>query len=259
MREAARQPWRTASAPAADRGNARARGHRVPVLPGGIAVRVDAHVDDLRWVLDVATGAGEAAAMAVHSCSCPALRQRSSRIPGSDSALTAASLSRAAGWPGVAGRVRSAAGRGPRVLHPRVDVRSWPWTNLKLLVTPTRERVVSRPESGAPSMAHRTTTCLRLSHLPLTVRSWAHPIGRTRRQDGEIVPFENDADQDAALVQWNRMTICHPAAWVAGAYVIIGPTTTSYVDLSARTVTQSRTADGSWQPSALSDFTSLPG
>jgi hypothetical protein len=41
--------------------------------------------------------------------------------------------------------------------------------------------------------------------------------------------------------------------------VIIGPTTTSYVDLSARTVTQSRTADGSWLPSALSDFTSLPG
>jgi hypothetical protein len=49
------------------------------------------------------------------------------------------------------------------------------------------------------------------------------------------------------------------AAWAAGAYVIIGPTTTSYVDLSARTVTQSRTADGSWLPSALSDFTSLPG
>ena len=84
------------------------------------------------------------------------------------------------------------------------------------------------------------------------------PIGRTRRQDGEIVPFENDADQDAALVQWNQMTMCHPAAWAAGAYVIIGPTTTSYVDLSARTVTQSRTADGSWQPSALSDFMSLP-
>ena len=65
------------------------------------------------------------------------------------------------------------------------------------------------------------------------------PIGRTRRQDGEIVPFENDADQDAVLVQWNQMTMCHPAAWVAGAYVIIGPTTTSCVDLSARTVTQS--------------------
>ena len=75
----------------------------------------------------------------------------------------------------------------------------------------------------------------------------------------QIVPFENDADQDAVLVQWNQMTMCHPAAWAAGAYVIIGPTTTSYVDLSARTVTQSRTADGSWQPSALSDFMSLPG
>jgi hypothetical protein len=85
------------------------------------------------------------------------------------------------------------------------------------------------------------------------------PIGRTRRPDGEIVPFENNADQDAALVQWNQMTMCHPAIWTAGAYVIIGPTTTSYVDLSARTVTQSRTADGSWQPSVLSDFTSLPG
>jgi len=85
------------------------------------------------------------------------------------------------------------------------------------------------------------------------------PIGRTRRQDGGIVPFENDADQNAALVQWNRMTMCHPAVWADGACVIIGPTTTSYVDLSARTVTQSRTADGSWQPSALSDFMSLPG
>ena len=85
------------------------------------------------------------------------------------------------------------------------------------------------------------------------------PIGRTRRQDGEIVPFEINADQDAALVQWHRMTMCHAAAWAAGACVIIGPTTTSYVDLSARTVTQSRTADGSWLPSALSDFTSLPG
>ena len=62
------------------------------------------------------------------------------------------------------------------------------------------------------------------------------PIGRTRRQDGEIVLFENDADQDAALVQWNRMTMCHAAAWAAGAYAIIGPTTTSSVDLSARTV-----------------------
>ena len=85
------------------------------------------------------------------------------------------------------------------------------------------------------------------------------PIGRTRRQGGEIVPFwkMTPTRQDAALVQWNRITMCHPAVWAAGAYVIIGPTTTSYVDLSARTVTQSRTADGSWQPSSLSDFTSL--
>jgi hypothetical protein len=83
-------------------------------------------------------------------------------------------------------------------------------------------------------------------------------IGRPPRPDGEIVRFENDADQDAALVQWNQMTMCHRAIWVAGAYVIIGPTTTSYVDRSARTVTQSRTADGSWQPSALSDLAPLP-
>ena len=68
--------------------------------------------------------------------------------------------------------------------------------------------------------------------------SLSHPNRPDQRPDGEIVLFENDADQDAALVQWNRMTMCHPAVLAAGAYVIIGPTTTSYVDLSARTVTR---------------------
>jgi hypothetical protein len=79
------------------------------------------------------------------------------------------------------------------------------------------------------------------------------PVGR-HRQNGEIVPFENDEDQADAMIQWCEMTAAHPAAVAAGAFVTIGPTVTCFFDIQSRTVIQSRTADGAWQPSAMSDL-----
>jgi hypothetical protein len=69
------------------------------------------------------------------------------------------------------------------------------------------------------------------------------PVGRIR-QNGEIVLFENDADHADAVNTWMMMTQNHPATLAAGACVIIGPTTTSYMDIRSRVITQSRTADG---------------
>lgn len=80
------------------------------------------------------------------------------------------------------------------------------------------------------------------------------PVGRRRRRNGKVVLFKNKADQDSTTEGWSLMTLNHPATLAAGACVVIGPTTTSYMDLRTHTVIQSRTADGAWQPSALSDF-----
>jgi hypothetical protein len=79
------------------------------------------------------------------------------------------------------------------------------------------------------------------------------PVGRRRRRNGNVVLFKSHADQVKAMEGWLEMTWEHPATQAAGACVIIGPTTTSYMDLQTRTVLQSRSADGTWQPSALSD------
>ena len=78
------------------------------------------------------------------------------------------------------------------------------------------------------------------------------PIGRHRR-NGDVVLFENKADQDDAMATWCPMAISHPATVAAGACVIIGPTTTSYMDLQTRMAWQSGTADGAWKPSAATD------
>jgi hypothetical protein len=79
------------------------------------------------------------------------------------------------------------------------------------------------------------------------------PIGRYR-QNGEVVLFENtDEDAAATVAMWQDMVLEHPATLAAGACVIIGPTTTSYMDIRTRTMIQSRTADGTWKPSATSD------
>jgi|SRR4051812_10907250 hypothetical protein len=80
------------------------------------------------------------------------------------------------------------------------------------------------------------------------------PIGR-HRQNGAVVMFEDDdPDQDAVMDQWNELVFNHPATLAAGGCVIIGPTTTTYVDLRSGIATQSETEDGAWQPSALSDW-----
>jgi hypothetical protein len=85
------------------------------------------------------------------------------------------------------------------------------------------------------------------------------PVGRRRRRNGKVVLFKDHADQVEAMEGWVEMTWEHPASLAAGACVIIGPTTTSYMDLQTKTVVQSRTADGAWQPSALSDWQDAEG
>jgi hypothetical protein len=80
------------------------------------------------------------------------------------------------------------------------------------------------------------------------------PVGRRRRRNGKVVLFKDHADQAESMEGWVEMTWENPASRAAGACVIIGPTTTSYYDLQTKTVLNSRTAEGAWQPSALSDF-----
>jgi hypothetical protein len=87
------------------------------------------------------------------------------------------------------------------------------------------------------------------------------PVGRKRRRNGKVVLFKSRADQAEGMKGWVEMMWEHPATLAAGACVIIGPTTTSYFDLQTKTVVQSPTADGAWQPSAVYDVvsdTSLP-
>lgn len=79
------------------------------------------------------------------------------------------------------------------------------------------------------------------------------PVGRVR-QNGKVVLFESKADGEDAIEAWHEMTLHHPATQAAGGCVIIGPTTTSFCDLRSKTMLQSRTADGVWEPSALSDW-----
>jgi hypothetical protein len=78
------------------------------------------------------------------------------------------------------------------------------------------------------------------------------PIG-WRRQDGEIVPFENDADLVEGNQQWMDRLMSHPAAIAAGAYVIVGPTQTMFTNLRNRTVIKCRRNHGEWKPSAVAD------
>jgi hypothetical protein len=79
------------------------------------------------------------------------------------------------------------------------------------------------------------------------------PVGRRRRRNGSVVLFKNRADQAEAMEGWVEMTWEHPATLAAGACVIVGPTTTSYMDLQTRTAWQSRTGDGAWKPSTVTD------
>jgi hypothetical protein len=53
---------------------------------------------------------------------------------------------------------------------------------------------------------------------------------------------------------WYEMTHNHPATLAAGGCVVIGPTTTMYFDFRSHTVYQSDTAEGEWQPAAMSDL-----
>jgi hypothetical protein len=82
------------------------------------------------------------------------------------------------------------------------------------------------------------------------------PVGRTRGKNGKVVLFQGppgSADQASTVAAWHEMILSHPATLAAGACVIIGPTTTSYLDLQTRTALQSRSADGAWKPSAATD------
>ncbi len=80
------------------------------------------------------------------------------------------------------------------------------------------------------------------------------PIGR-HRENGKVVLFKDRADQKSAMEVWFvTVTEQHPATLAAGACVLIGPSKTSYMDLRSRIAMQSRTADGAWQPAALSDL-----
>jgi hypothetical protein len=85
------------------------------------------------------------------------------------------------------------------------------------------------------------------------------PVGRRWRRNGKVAFFKSDADQADAMDAWMAMTMEHPATLAAEACVIIGPNVTNYVDLRSQAVTQSRTAEGAWQPSALSDWQGAEG
>ena len=61
------------------------------------------------------------------------------------------------------------------------------------------------------------------------------PVGR-HRHNGAVVLFKDHTDQASTVAAWHDMTLNHPATLAAGACVIIGPTTTSYMDLRSRTV-----------------------
>ena len=80
------------------------------------------------------------------------------------------------------------------------------------------------------------------------------PAGRTRDEYGKVVLFADDADQAAAMRDWLPAIHGHPKTLAAGACVVIGTTVTSFVDVRSRQVVQSRTAEGAWQPGAVSDL-----
>jgi hypothetical protein len=90
----------------------------------------------------------------------------------------------------------------------------------------------------------------RLSSAPV----FHMPAGRTRDAHGAVVQFADDADQAAAMRYWLPAIHGHPNTLAAGACVVIGPTVTGYVDVRSRQVVQSRTAEGAWQPGAVSDM-----
>jgi len=78
------------------------------------------------------------------------------------------------------------------------------------------------------------------------------PIGR-HRQDGEVMPFENNEDAAAAMDVWRATILRHPATLAARCCVIIGPGSRQVFDLRTHTMIQSPARDEAWEPAAVSD------
>ena len=74
------------------------------------------------------------------------------------------------------------------------------------------------------------------------------PTGRYTRWDGQIVPFVNDIDQVDALATWRTAILNHPLTQAAGGCTSIGPTVTSYIDITRGVFTTTPTPGGHASP-----------
>jgi hypothetical protein len=99
------------------------------------------------------------------------------------------------------------------------------------------------PQTGRCSMTSNT------GQLPI----FYIPVGR-ERQDGEVVLFASEPESSPAVEAWCDRVLEHPATLAAGGCLMIGPSMTMHFDLQSHTVIQTRTAEGHWQPTAVTDL-----